>query len=83
LAFPYYWCKWDANPNTFRCRDCVEKKPNEEGKHYSYLQNSIFLPAKVHRIVSKGLGSNKQPENISKVEDPHMFGCNGCSGCPT
>ncbi len=27
LSYPCYWCKWDPNPNSLRCRDCVEKKP--------------------------------------------------------
>jgi hypothetical protein len=61
LAFPFYWCRWDESPNSFRCRTCVEKPSEEEGLHYGYSQNSVLLGGQWKKIALKGLGSNIQP----------------------
>ena len=78
IEYPFYWCKWDSNPNNVRCRQCVEKKPIEEDKHYNYLQHSVLLTGPWARIPVKGFGQNTQPESIDKVEGPHSFCCNCC-----
>jgi hypothetical protein len=78
VEYPFYWCKWDPTPNSVRCRQCVEKKPTEEGKHYSYLHNSVLLTGPWERIPVKGFGTDIQPESVEKVEGPHSFCCNSC-----
>jgi hypothetical protein len=61
LVFPFYWCRWDENPNNFRCRECVEKASQEEGLHYAYGNNSVLLGGPCKKIALKGLGNNIQP----------------------
>ena len=82
LEFPYFWLRWEEG-NKFGCRKCVQAPSSQEGHHYDYEKNSILLLGKIDKIPVKKMGTNIQPEDISKIEDPNQFGCNCCGNCPS
>lgn len=79
LVFPYYWLRWEEGTH-FGCVACVEKPSEQEGHHFKYEKNSVLLTGPWNKIPVKGLGDNIQPEDVTKQDGGHQFGCNGCGG---